>query len=74
VNPTPPDTRQRFTAEQEHARWQRARAIMNEMLQRNGLAGVAGDKVLVTELKRRPEAGWQHAVETFAARIPIQGR
>ena len=34
---------------------------------------VAGDKVLVTGIKGRLVAGWQHKVETFAARIPIQG-
>jgi hypothetical protein len=47
---------------------------MNEILQRKGAGRVAEGKVLVTKSKGPLEAGWQHKAETFAARIPIQGR
>jgi hypothetical protein len=46
---------------------------MNEILQGKGLAEVAEGKVQVTEVKGPLEEGWQHKVEAFAARIPIQG-
>jgi menaquinone-dependent protoporphyrinogen IX oxidase len=59
--------------EQEMARWQRVRPIMNEILKGKGLLEVAEDKVQVTEIKGPLEEGWQHKVEAFAARIPIQG-
>jgi hypothetical protein len=68
-----PDRAGHMPTEQELASWQRVRPIMTEILQRKGLVEVAEDKVLVTEIKGPLEAGWQHKVEAFAARIPIQG-
>jgi hypothetical protein len=59
--------------EQQLARWTRVRPIMNEILQHKGLAEVAEGKVRVTDVKGPLEEGWQHKVEAFAARIPIQG-
>jgi len=44
---------------------------LNEILQRAGLVNVSGGKVLVTGLKDPLEDGWQHKVEAFAARIPL---
>jgi hypothetical protein len=68
-----PDSAGNVPTEHELARWTRVRPIMNEILQHKGLVEVAEDKVLVTEIKGPLEAGWQHKVEAFAARIPIQG-
>ena len=34
---------------------------------------VAEGKVRVTDVKGPLEEGWQHKVEAFAARIPVQG-
>ena len=59
--------------EQEMAKWQRVRPVMNEILQGKGLVEVAEDKVLVTGLKGPLEQGWQQKVEAFVARIPLQG-
>jgi menaquinone-dependent protoporphyrinogen IX oxidase len=71
--PKPDKKTGRLPTEQEMAKWQRVRPVMNEILQGKGLAEVAEDKVLVTGLKGPLEQGWQQKVEAFAARIPIQG-
>jgi len=59
------------TEEEEQARGQRVRPIMNEILQGKGLVELAEDKVRVTGLKGPLEQGWQQKVEDFAARIPV---
>jgi hypothetical protein len=69
-----PDKTGRIPSEEELARWQRVRPIMNELLQGAGLVKVAEDKVLVTGLKGPLEEGWQQKVATFAARIPLQAQ
>jgi menaquinone-dependent protoporphyrinogen IX oxidase len=68
-----PDRAGRVPSEEELARWTRVRPIMNEILQRKELVEVAEGKVRVTDIKGPLEEGWQHKVEAFAARIPIQG-
>ena len=68
-----PDSAGHVPSEQQLARWTRVRPIMNEILQHKGLAEVAEGKVRVTDVKGPLEEGWQHKVEAFAARIPIQG-
>ena len=68
-----PDRAGRVPSEQELARWTRVRPIMNEILQRKGLVEVAEGKVQVTGIKGPLEEGWQHKVEAFAGRIPVQG-
>lgn len=70
--PKPDKKTGRTPSEEELARWQRVRPIMNEILLGKGLAEVAEDKVQVTGLKGPLEEGWQQKVEAFAARIPIQ--
>ena len=70
--PQPDKKTGRIPTEEELARWQRVRPIMNEILQGAGLVKVAEDKVLVTGLKGPLEEGWQKKVEAFAARIPIE--
>jgi hypothetical protein len=69
--PQPDRKTGRIPTEEELAKWQRVRPIMNEILQAAGLVNVAEDKVLVTGLKGPLEEGWQRKVEAFAARIPL---
>jgi menaquinone-dependent protoporphyrinogen IX oxidase len=70
--PQPDKKTGQIPTEEELAKWQRVRPIMNELLQGAGLVSVAEDKVLVTGLKRPLEEGWQKKVAAFAARIPLQ--
>jgi hypothetical protein len=70
--PQPDKKTGRLPTEEESARWQRVRPIMNELLQAAGLVKVAEDKVFVTGLKGPLEQGWQQKVAAFAARIPLQ--
>ena len=68
-----PDRRTgRVPTEEELARWQRVRPIMNEILQGKGLVKVAEDKILVTGIKGPLEEGWQAKVAAFAGRLPIR--
>jgi hypothetical protein len=69
--PQPDKKTGQIPTEEEQARWQRVRPIMNELLQAAGLVKVAEDKVLVTGLKGPLEEGWQNKVAAFAARVPI---
>ena len=69
--PQPDKKTGQIPTEEEQARWQRVRPIMNELLQAAGLVKVAEDKVHVTGLKGPLEEGWQQKVAAFAARIPI---
>jgi menaquinone-dependent protoporphyrinogen IX oxidase len=71
--PRPDKKSGRMPTEEELARYQRVRPIMNEILQGKGLVEVAEDKILVTGIKGPLEDGWQQKVSAFAARIPIQG-
>jgi hypothetical protein len=70
--PQPDKKTGRLPTEEELAKWQRVRPIMNEILQGAGLVKVAEDKVHVTGLKGPLEEGWQKKVEAFAAQIPIE--
>jgi|SRR5829696_2170106 len=70
--PQPDKKTGQIPTEEELAKWQRVRPIMNEILQAAGLAKVAEDKVPVTGLKGPLEEGWQNKVEAFTARIPLQ--
>ena len=71
--PKPDKKTGRIPTEEELARGQRVRPVMNEILQGKGLVEVAEGKVEVTGLKGPLEEGWQHKVEVFVARLPIQG-
>lgn len=62
----------RVPTEEELARWQRVRPIMNEILQGKGLVKVAEDKILVTGIKGPLEEGWQAKVAAFAGRLPVR--
>jgi flavodoxin len=69
--PQPDKKTGRVPSEEEQAKCQRVRPIMNEILQQKGLVNVAEGKVLVTGLKGPLEEGWQKKVEAFASQIPI---
>jgi hypothetical protein len=61
----------RVPSEEELAKYQRVRSIMNEILQGKGLVRVAEEKIHVTGLKGPLEDGWEHKVEAFAAGLPL---
>ena len=67
--PRPDKKTGRMPTEDELARWQRVRPIMNEILRGKGLVHVTDDKVHVIGLKGPMEDGWQEKVEAFAATI-----
>jgi hypothetical protein len=70
--PQPDKKTGRMPTPEEQDRWQRVRPLMNEALQAKGLTEVAEDRVLVTGLKGPLEDGWQHKVEDFVSRIPVE--
>lgn len=59
--------------EEELARWQRVRPIMNEILQAKGLVKVGEDKIYVTAMKGPLEEGWEQKVSGFVATLPNVG-
>ena len=67
--PKPDKKTGRTPTEEELAKYQRVRPIINEILQGKGLVSVAEDKVYVTGLKGPLEEGWQKKVEAFATGI-----
>ncbi len=71
--PKPDKKTGRLPTEEELAKWQRVRPIMNEILQGKRLVKVAEDKVLVTGLKGPLEDGWHQKVEAFVVTLPTLG-
>ena len=69
--PKPDKKTGRVPTEEELAKWQRVRPIINEILQAKRLVKVAEQKVLVTGLKGPLEDGWQEKVKAFVTRIPV---
>ena len=69
--PQPDKKTGRMPTEEERARWQRIRPIMNQILQEKGLVKVAEGKIQVTGIKGPLEESWQKKVEAFASQIPI---
>jgi multimeric flavodoxin WrbA len=67
--PRPDKKTGKIPTEEELARWERVRPIMNELLQAKGMKKVAEGNVLVTGMKGPLEEGWQGKVERFAATI-----
>ncbi|MHB8054312.1 MAG: flavodoxin family protein [Candidatus Aminicenantales bacterium] len=67
--PQPDKKTGKTPTEEEQAKWQHVRPIMNEILQGKGLVNVAEGKVLVTGMKGPLEEGWQKKVEAFASQI-----
>ena len=71
--PMPNKKTGKVPTEEDLAKYQRVRPIMNELLQAKGLKKVAEEKVYVVTLKGPLEEGWQKKVEAFAAQILEQG-
>src|SRR5512136_1043890 len=71
--PVPNRKTGKMPTEEEFARYERVRPIMNELLQAKGLKKVAEGNVTVNpNTMRGPlEEGWQKKVEAFAAQISI---
>ncbi len=69
--PRPDKKTGRLPSEEEQAKWQRVRPVMNGILEAKGLIKVAEDRVLVTGMKGPLEEGWRKKVEAFAALIPV---
>jgi len=67
--PQPDKKTGKMPTEEEIAKWERLRPIMNELLQSKGLKKVAEGNVLVTGMKGPLEEGWQKKVESFVAQI-----
>ncbi len=67
--PKPDKKTGRVPTEEELARYQRVRPIMNELLQNKGLVKLGEDKVDVTGLKGPLEDGWEMKVDAFAAAL-----
>ena len=68
--PKPDKKSGRLPTEEERAKWQRVRPMIDEILQAKGFVDVAEETVFVTGLKGPLEAGWHEKVEAFAARLP----
>jgi menaquinone-dependent protoporphyrinogen IX oxidase len=63
----------KMPTEEEVARWERVRPVMNELLQAKGMKKIAEGNVFVTGMKGPLEDGWQKKVENFAAQILAVG-
>jgi len=70
--PRPDKKTGRLPTEEEQAKWQRVRPVMNEILLAKGLVKVAEGTVLVTGMKGPLEDGWENKVEAFASQIPLR--
>jgi hypothetical protein len=69
IAPRPDQNTGLLPSEEEQARWQRVRPIMNELLQDAGLTKVAEDRILVTEIRGPLEDGWEAKVQAFAEQV-----
>ncbi|MBN1938361.1 MAG: hypothetical protein JW843_02165 [Candidatus Aminicenantes bacterium] len=69
--PQPDKKTGRMPTEEEQAKWQRIRPVMNEILQGKGLVKLAEGRILVTGMKGPLEEGWEKKVEEFVGGIPI---
>jgi len=67
--PSPDKKTGKIPSEEELARWQHVRPIMNEILLKKGMVKVGEGRILVTGMKGPLEEGWQNKVETFAAQV-----
>ena len=71
--PQPDKKTGRVPTEQEMAKWQRVRPVMNEILQGKGTCRGRGGQGPGDRAQGPLEQGWQQKVEAFVARIPLQG-
>jgi hypothetical protein len=71
--PQPDKKTGRMPTEEEIARWQKVRPIINDLLQGKGLTEVAEEAVFVTNLKGPLEDGWKEKVAAFADQVLLVG-
>lgn len=73
--PSPDKKTGKTPSQEEFAKYERVRPIMNDLLQAKGMRKIAEGNVLVNPntLKGPLEEGWEKKVEAFAARILAQG-
>jgi hypothetical protein len=71
IGPPKPDKTGRMPTEDEIAKYQRIRPIINDLLHAASLVKVAEEQVYVTGIKGPLEDGWQDKVEAFAARLTL---
>lgn len=71
--PTPDKKTGKMPTEEEVAKWERVRPIMDELLAPKDLKKVAEGNVLVTGMKGPLEEGWQKKVEDFAVLVSAAG-
>jgi hypothetical protein len=67
--PKPDKKTGRLPTEDELAKYERVRPIMNEILQDKGLVKLGEDKIYVTGLKGPLEARWEMKVDAFATAL-----
>ncbi len=67
--PQPDKKTGEMPSEEEIARWEHVRPIMNQLLEAKGLTKVAEGAVYVTGMKGPLEDGWQAKVAEFAATV-----
>jgi flavodoxin len=72
ATPKPDKKTGKLPTEEELAKYQRVRPIMNEILEGKGLVRIAEDKVYVTGMKGPLEENWEKKVEAFVAQIPSE--
>lgn len=71
MTPRPDQKTGRTPTEEELARTQRVRPLMNEILEGKGMIKVAEERILVTDIKGPLEEGWQQKVAEFASRLRL---
>ena len=69
--PKPDKKTGRMPTEEELAKWQRIRPLMNDVLQAKGLVPVAEDNVYVNGLKGPLEDGWEGKIAAIASEIAL---
>jgi flavodoxin len=69
IAPRPDKATGALPTEEEQAKWQRVRPIMNELLQDAGLTKVAEDRILVTGIRGPLEDGWEAKVQSYAEQV-----
>lgn len=69
IAPRPDKETGTLPTEEEQAKWQRVRPIINELLQNAGLTRIAEDRILVTEIRGPLEDGWEAKVQSFAEQV-----
>jgi hypothetical protein len=69
IAPRPDKETGAIPSEEEQAKWQRVRPIMNELLQGAGLIKVAEDRILVVEIRWPLEDGWEGKVKSFVGQV-----